>query len=94
MTLKEGRRRGKAKWRMEKSSGYKESSSHSESKGGMTMVPVCLPLCCGAACVIMWEGNTGHSTAHACLLPHVSSTKPPRHLCLIDTAIGIVAVAA
>lgn len=53
MTLKEGGRRGKAKWRMEKSSGYKESSSSSESKGGMTMVPVCLPLCCGAACVIM-----------------------------------------
>ncbi|KAK8743835.1 hypothetical protein OTU49_001287 [Cherax quadricarinatus] len=53
MTLKEGGRRGKAKWRMERSSGYKESSSSSETKGGMTMVPVCLPLCCGAACVIM-----------------------------------------
>lgn len=53
MTLKEGKRRGKAKWRMERAEGYKESSSHSESKGGMAMVPVCLPLCCGAACVIM-----------------------------------------
>lgn len=53
MTLKEGRRRGKAKWRMERAEGYKESSAHSESKGGMAMVPVCLPLCCGAACVIM-----------------------------------------
>ncbi|XP_064089060.1 mucin-2-like isoform X2 [Macrobrachium nipponense] len=53
MTLKESGRRGKAKWRMERASGYKESSSHSETKGGMTMVPVCLPLCCGAACVVM-----------------------------------------
>lgn len=54
MTLREGGgRRGKAKWRMERSAGYKESSSHSETKGGMTMVPVCLPLCCGAACVVM-----------------------------------------
>ncbi|XP_071551121.1 uncharacterized protein [Panulirus ornatus] len=53
MTLKEGHRRGKAKWRMERASGYKESSSSSETKGGVAMVPVCLPLCCGAACVIM-----------------------------------------
>ncbi|XP_068247122.1 LOW QUALITY PROTEIN: uncharacterized protein [Palaemon carinicauda] len=53
MTLKESGRRGKAKWRMERASGYKESSSSSETKGGMTMVPVCLPLCCGAACVLM-----------------------------------------
>ena len=53
MTLKEGGRRGKAKWRREAASGYKESSSQSESKGGMAMVPVCLPLCCGAACTIM-----------------------------------------
>ena len=53
MTLKESKRRGKAKWRMEKESAYKESASSSETKGGMAMVPVCLPLCCGAACVIM-----------------------------------------
>ncbi|KAK7078514.1 hypothetical protein SK128_000976 [Halocaridina rubra] len=53
MTLKESGRRGKAKWRMERAAGYKESSSSSETKGGVAMVPVCLPLCCGAACVIM-----------------------------------------
>lgn len=53
MTLKEGGRRGKAKWRREAASGHQESSAHSESKGGMAMVPVCLPLCCGAACTIM-----------------------------------------
>ncbi|KAF2355026.1 hypothetical protein FHG87_014218 [Trinorchestia longiramus] len=53
MTLKEGGRRGKAKWRREAASGYKESASHSESKGEMKMVPLCLPLCCGAACTIM-----------------------------------------
>ncbi|KAG0719111.1 hypothetical protein GWK47_051170 [Chionoecetes opilio] len=57
MTLKDGRRRGKAKWRMEKSAGYKESGSSSESKGGMAMVPVCLPLCCGAACVHRWPSG-------------------------------------
>jgi len=53
MTLKEGGRRGKAKWRAEGKSGYKESSSHSESQGGTKVVPLCLPLCCGAACTIM-----------------------------------------
>jgi len=53
MTLKESNRRGKAKWRMEKQEGYKESASHSETTGEMKMIPVCLPLCCGAACTIM-----------------------------------------
>jgi len=53
MTLKEGGRRGKAKWRAEAKSGYKESSKHSESEGGVKMVPLCAPLCCGAACTIM-----------------------------------------
>ncbi|XP_018012754.1 proteoglycan 4 isoform X2 [Hyalella azteca] len=53
MTLKEEGRRGKAKWRREAASGYKESSSHSESKGDMKVVPLCLPLCGGFACTIM-----------------------------------------
>jgi len=53
MTLKESNRRGKAKWRMERAEGYKESSSHSESAAEVKMIPVCLPLCCGAACTIM-----------------------------------------
>lgn len=52
MSLRDGGRK-KAKWRMEKEAGMKEKSKDGGSKKGVGVLPVCLPLCCGAACVIM-----------------------------------------
>ena len=45
--------RGRAQ--MKKEYGYKDKSrgSEGESKGGAAVVPICLPLCCAAPCVIL-----------------------------------------
>jgi hypothetical protein len=45
--------RGRAQMRREY--GYKDKSrgGESESKGGAAVVPICLPLCCAAPCVIL-----------------------------------------
>ena len=45
--------RGRAQMRREY--GYKDKGrgGESESKGGAAVVPICLPLCCAAPCVIL-----------------------------------------
>ena len=45
--------RGRAEWKREY--GYKEKGrgAESDSKGGAAVVPICLPLCCAAPCVIL-----------------------------------------
>lgn len=52
-TLESNGARARAKMRAEY--GYKEKSKYSEgdSKQGAAVVPICLPLCCAAPCVIL-----------------------------------------
>jgi len=55
MAAREGDK-GKAKMKMDRKykAGEKSKASHSERGGqGAAPVPVCLPICCAAPCVIM-----------------------------------------
>jgi len=46
---------GRGRAQMRREYGYKDKGrgGESESKGGAAVVPICLPLCCAAPCVIL-----------------------------------------